>query len=207
MNSFISLLQETPLTDEQRTYLDRIWQSCQRFEEITNDTLILTQFAAGKLNPKRQAVVMSPLFNTAIAGVKTLADKKSILLNLDNHLTNDSTASCDPALIQRALQHLLKNAIRFSPNNSEVNIVLEWIDDSIKITLENLGGPVADSIINNIGTPFTIPTEIMNHSKGLGLGLTVVDAILNVHESTLNIQNCSDTRGSSKVRVSFSLKK
>ena len=59
----------------------------------------------------------------------------------------------------------------------------------IRFTVSNDGPNVSPLVIDKILKPFFIDEDVMNHSVGMGLGLTICQAILKSHASQLHIEN------------------
>lgn len=207
INSFLSLLLETKLDSEQATYLDRIKKSTVRLHEIIEDTLILTQQTAGKLAVQKQTHSLAEPLTAVIAELKAEVEKKSLVVELNLDPKGDWTSNFDSALLRRTIRHLFANAVRFSPPHAQILVALQNSSEGITCSLENEGHPIAQGVISQLTTPFNLQTEIMNHSKGLGLGLSVAEAILRAHGSRLNIENMVVPDQCSRVRVAFSLMK
>lgn len=205
ISSFLSLLLETRLDTEQSTYLDRIKRSTLRLQEIIDDTLILTQYTAGKLSLQKQIIHFEELCRGTIEDARTEAEKKSIAIQFKSEPPSTKSLSADPALVRRALKHLINNAIRFSPPNADVFIDLTSVDNGVTFTIENEGNPIPTYVIEKLETPFNLQSEIMNHSKGLGLGLSVTDAIVKGHGSRLEISPHVLPNERSMVRISFTI--
>ena len=205
INSFSGLLSETILTDDQKIYLDRITRSTNRLHEIIEDTLVLTQFNAGKLAPKKQPSSMNEMIQVCLNEYKEALHKKSLTISILNNEEGNSLYQVDPILMKKALNHLMGNAIRFSPHGSNIEIEFPSISKRLEVAIENEGNAIPDGVIANLERPFNLQEEIMNHSKGLGLGLSTSDAIVKAHNGQLKIQNKTDEKGRSRVRVSISL--
>jgi K+-sensing histidine kinase KdpD len=205
INSFSGLLSETILTDDQKIYLDRITRSTNRLHEIIEDTLVLTQFNAGKLAPKKQPSSMNEMIQVCLNEYKEALHKKSLTISILNNEEGNSLYQVDPILMKKALNHLMGNAIRFSPHGSNIEIEFPSISKGLEVAIENEGNAIPDGVIANLERPFNLQEEIMNHSKGLGLGLSTSDAIVKAHNGQLKIQNKTDEKGRSRVRVSISL--
>ncbi|MEY4617210.1 MAG: hypothetical protein RJB66_2170 [Pseudomonadota bacterium] len=204
ISSFLSLLMETKIDSEQSTYLDRIKKSTNRLQEIIDDTLILTQYTAGKLLVQKQPVNLESIVNSCLSEVQEDAEKKSITFNFKPPISTQQF-NLDFALIKRALRHLVNNALRFSPPGSEINLEIDLGNTSAKLMIENEGNPIPQYVIDKLDTPFNLQSEIMNHSKGLGLGLSVSDAIIREHGSRLEIAHRTLPNEKSVVRISFAI--
>jgi signal transduction histidine kinase len=203
LNSFLSLLQETRLDDDQTMYLNRIKKSALRLQEVIDDTLILTRHAAGLLKPSLKSAKVSELINSSIDTFKADAQKKSLEISFDTEDTNFPAIHLDSQLIKKAIEHLLANAIRFSPPNSQINIRQNLIDGTCSIIFENEGSPIPESVLTKLQTPFNLQSEIMNHSKGMGLGLSVANAVIESHGGKLLIVNQTSKNQSQLVRATL----
>ncbi len=206
ITSFSSLLNESNLNEEQKVYLNRIILSSNRLNEVIDDTLLLTKHQANtlKLTLKKTSIVF--LVQSIIEELKSELSKKDLRVILE--ISSDPIAPffMDSELMKRALLHLISNAIRFSEIKSEITIRLSCELSYIRFVIENFGPHVHKEYIDEIQKPFKLQQEIMNHSKGLGLGLSVAESILSRHNSKLIVENLKDSAESTFVRVSFLLK-
>lgn len=221
IQSFLGLIRETKLNEEQQTYTDRILKSSQRLQEVVDDTLILTRSFAGVLKTNKTSSSWANLIqNLANEFTEELAKKNITLqiiatpspnLDLTKHATQtpqnlqntQPLVLYDVTLMSRALRHLIQNAIRFSPAESTIEVQYTDTNSDLSFSIENTGPILPDEIITKTQTPFKLQAEIMNHSKGLGLGLSVVEAILLAHESQLSLINTSAPDGKTRVQASF----
>lgn len=206
ISSFLGLLAESRLDDEQKTFISRIDKSAQRLQEIIDDTFILTHHAAGTLKPKFQTANLLTLANETWESLIGERTKKNLSLQGPPSETPTSMVVLDATLMRKALKHLFMNAIRFAPSDSAVSWTYLSSPNSVQLSVENSGPAIPDQVLNKLHTPFNLQSEIMNHTKGLGLGLSVADAILQIHRSRLDIQNRQDSNLGSMVRVSFTIK-
>jgi len=210
ISSFLELLLESHPTEDQKTYLDRIKKSTERLKEIIDDTLILTQHTAGIIKINLQAGSINEILRNALVSFQNEVSKKNLLTQLNLSTDPLESISFDPPLLQKVIKHLIGNAIRFAPNNSEIKLETHLQVNGQLITIENEGPKIPEYVIERLQTPFKLQSEIMNHSKGLGLGLSVVDAVLQRHNSQLiieNIKGSENPKFNSRVRVSFLISK
>lgn len=208
ISSFLDLLLEAHPSDDQKTYLDRIKKSTERLKEITDDTLILTHHMAGLMKWNPQPGSLNELGRSTLARFAPDFNKKELSSRMNFSTEPQKSLSFDTPLMQRALMHLVSNAIRFAPANSEILMETQLHPQGQFFLIENEGPRIPDSVLNQLQTPFKLQNEIMNHSKGLGLGLSVVEAILQKHQSQLTIENLNISdhpNSSSRIRASFFL--
>ena len=205
ISSFLELLIETKLDEEQLSFLDRIKKSTIRLQEIIDDTLILTHMEAGTLTLQKQNHTKTSLIQNSIYELNNELQKKNLEIEFSDLNQTMNYLEIDLNFFKKVIKHLLLNAIRFSPENSIITIqTLESSNKQI-IIIENEGHPVPESIRLKLHTPFNLQSEIMNHSKGLGLGLSVADAIIKKHGGSLTIDNIEVPNKNNRVRVSIAL--
>ena len=97
---------------------------------------------------------------------------------------------------------MLQNAIQFAESNGTITIQSTHREDqNTEISITNSGPPLSQETIENILKPFTLNEDSMNHSKGLGLGLSLCQSLLKCHGSKLQIISQNNT-----IKVSFTLK-
>lgn len=207
ITSFLDLLTETNLNEEQISFIDRIKKSASRLREIIDDTLILTQATANSLKLQKQPTLLSSIFESVITDLQTDAAKKSLRFKFEVSGGEGKSVPVDPSLLKKSLLHLMGNAIRFSQIQSEIKLIIQNSESHVMIAIENEAPPIPNSVIANLQNPFNVQTEIMNHSKGLGLGLSVADAIIKAHGGNISIKNENIQNQTSLVRVTISLPK
>lgn len=201
IHSFLDLLIETSLSEDQKMYTDRIKKSTDRLREIIDDTLILSQHTAGLLKLNRQSGSLNELLRQTTTLFEAEWQKKSLLLQLKFGTESSTVLSFDSFLIQRLFKHLLTNIARFASPHSTVKITSQADSTGQWIILENEAPPIPAEVLARLHTPFKLQSEIMNHSKGLGLGLSVVDAIIQKHEGQWKIENILLSEGEKTTHI------
>ncbi len=187
--SFLSLLLETTLNDEQQLYVDRIQQSTDRLKNLVDDVLLLVRAELNQLSlEKRETILTSFLSELKL-------DTKELLMKKQQTVKENFQAGVflsDSRLLGQVLDRLINNAAKFGSEKTEVVVEGKPFEDKYRISVTNIGSPISETVIEKIFKPFFIDENIMNHSKGLGLGLSVSQAILQKHDSGLNIRNHSN---------------
>ncbi len=198
MLSYIELLYEVHLNEEQRKYLDRVRQSGERIHEIILTVLDLISAETGQLKVEISDCSWPEVW-TLSETVRNLALQKNIRVATNIEVER---VHVDRKILNRVLEALVQNAIKFGNPNSLVTLKVMRKDGSeLQVSVQNESTQdLSESNIKKILKPFTLLEEVLHHSTGLGLGLPLSQALLKRHGSQLHIHK----RGE-KVEVSFSL--
>jgi len=195
--SFLALLNETSLDDEQKLMLDRSLKNADRLKKLIDDVLLLLRAENQQLKVNPESIDLLSLIDELPWYIESsLKKKKQTLLKTKISLN----AKCDRSLIQQVLFRLIHNATKFGNEESEIRVQIQEFQGKNHIKIENSGKPIPIEVQEKILNPFVISENIMNHSAGLGLGLTICQSILKAHQSNLNIKNTENG-----VAVSFDL--
>ncbi|MCB0389735.1 MAG: hybrid sensor histidine kinase/response regulator [Bdellovibrionales bacterium] len=189
MSSFLELLKESNLNEEQFMYVDRILKSQSRLQTMIDSSLRLVAAETGQIKINKKSVSTKKLS-------EDLAEKYKMLNNSDkrklNIVAEDLKVKVDVELINEVSQKLLDNAIKFSPENSEIKLELKELDGRAYFQVKNKGPKMDQKTIDKILKPFSLDEDIMNHTQGLGLGLSTCYALVKAHGSELNIISQKD---------------
>ncbi|MBX2987576.1 MAG: hybrid sensor histidine kinase/response regulator [Bdellovibrionaceae bacterium] len=195
--NFTGLLSETTMDEEQRLYVDRIQKSGERLKVLIEDVLLVVKAETGQLkSDRRETKITSFLAELPPDVVKIAADKNQ---SLKEDLA-PLPVKADPGQIRQVLQRLVHNAVKFGRDNSEILLESAADGEDVVFSVTNHGDTISKQVIAHIFRPFFIDEDIMNHSTGMGLGLTICQSLLRVHGSVLDIRNRGDG-----VTVSFRL--
>lgn len=119
-----------------------------------------------------------------------LADKGvSLILNLEENLM----ALGDEFKIRQVVNNLLSNGVSYVENNGELRINLETVGNEARVEIINTGSSIPEDKLENIWKAFYRVEKSRNKKYGgTGLGLTIVNGILERHGSKFGVENVSD---------------
>lgn len=196
--SFLDLLKETHLTDEQNLCVQRIDKASERLRQLIQDVLIVVAGETKTLKIRSQPFDAKNLEDVLGRDLTLALQKKNQILKFE---IEDKKLIGDQELILQIVHRLIHNAVKFGDSNSTVLVQSELTSPhKLKISVANRGQRISQTVIDKILKPFFIDEDVMNHSTGLGLGLTICQSILKAHHSQLQIIN--DDHG---VTVAFEL--
>ncbi len=184
--NFLSLLNESPLSEDQKLYVDRTIKSSNKLKQIIEDVLILVRAELNQLHLDPQAIILSSIENLVNAENQTLKTKKHLVLA---ETIDPLEFKADKRLFEQILNRILNNALKFSTESSTVEVKGSKIGNFYEFKIINRGENIAEPALKKIFQPFFMDENIMNHSVGLGLGLSICDKLLKLHGTSLNIRN------------------
>ncbi|WP_413288894.1 response regulator [Bdellovibrio sp. HCB337] len=195
--SFIGLLNESQLDDEQKLFVNRISRGADKLRSIIEDVLLIVRAETNQLKATMTTVNFSSVEKLLNPEVINVLQYKHQTLLEDNL---ELSAQADRELIRQVLNRLVHNAAKFGSDNTEILVEAEKQNDQVIYSVINKGPQLENAVIEKILRPFFIDEDVMNHSTGMGLGLSICQSILNLHHSKLKIENTAEG-----VCVSFNL--
>jgi two-component system sensor histidine kinase/response regulator len=197
--SFGGLLQETPLGDEQKLFADRILKSAEKLKNIIDDVLLIVKGEVGMIPVKFSSVPADWLSSNLEPDVAHSLKSKNQSLRINSNFKN---IEIDPRLTQMAFNRALHNATKFGLAGSEITVLIHGDPQhKLVISIQNKGPHISQQLIDKILKPFQMDENIMNHSVGMGLGLSICNTLLRAQNAELKVQNLNDG-----VVVSFKFK-
>lgn len=185
--SFLGLLQETNLDDEQKKFVERITQSTDRLQALINDSLELVSAETGTLPIKMTGIDLKKVAADLKTQFEAPLEKKGMSFDLDLKMADVRT---DAKALKSILTRLMDNAVKFGHEKTSIELVAHKADDGkVQVSLINEGKAMKAETIAKIIKPFSLDENIMHHSKGTGLGLSVVQALLRRLGSQLEVNS------------------
>ena len=181
-------------TPQVREYLERVQRSLSRLSHLV--TQITTMLEAGQFEQRlnRKDVEMATLLREAVEDVEPFVEMRSQKLAVDVP-EKLATMSLDPDKIRDAMNHLLLNAIKFTPDGGTITITASHDDSQTTIKVTDTGCGIDPAHLPRVGEAFFTGYDVTKHSsgffehgrQGIGLGLSVVKSFVKMHGGTLHI--------------------
>jgi len=151
--------------------------------------LDISRIISGKLRLDMRPVELAPMIEAVVDGVRPAADARNIRLQtaLDSLI---SSVSGDPDRIQQIIWNLLSNAIKFTPEGGIVAVRLERIQTHIEITISDTGQGIDPELLLHVFDRFRqADSSITRRHGGLGLGLSIVRQLVEMHGGTVTAES------------------
>ncbi|MCP9001916.1 HAMP domain-containing histidine kinase [Pseudarthrobacter sp. RMG13] len=178
---YLELLRDEPDAE----YLGVIERNAQRLLTLINDLLLV---ASEDLEIRRRPANLSQLVEKATRSAEHEASAKGIILN--DHIQGDLEAEVDPEQFTRAITQLLSNAIKFSPEGSEVLIALRGQNGGFICSISDQGIGMTEEEQEQAFTKFFRSDHAMKTAvPGAGLGLSISKAIIEAHGGQIRLKS------------------
>jgi len=185
---------------ERENYLNKIETAVIKLEKLISELFELSLLEAKQVRIHKEPVMISELVNDIGGSYQLEAKKRNIelVLQITKRLP---PAFADIALIERVVQNLIDNALKFTPENGRIVISTAYQNGQVLITVSDSGKGISKEKLDQIFTGFYKENNFNDVKYSTGLGLIIVKKILELHDSNLEIVSSED-KGSA---FSFSL--
>jgi CheY-like chemotaxis protein len=190
---FSELLAETPLNNQQKSFMSTITTSAKTLLDLINDVLDFSKIEAGKLDLSIEAVSLVDILRQAIDVVSFPARKKNLKLNLDSSIFTHFLL-LDSLRLRQVLINLLGNAIKFTEDGSVTlssKILIDNADHQIlRFSVLDTGIGISEENKKKLFQAYTqADTSITKKYGGTGLGLVISNKILSKMDSKLEMES------------------
>jgi signal transduction histidine kinase len=178
--------------------LDTIERNAHVQEQLIADILDVSRIVTGKLRLSLRQLELEPVIDAAIDALQPAADAKGI--QLASSLTRTGTVMGDPDRLQQVVWNLLSNAIKFTPSGGRVSLSVARDGANVLITVADTGEGMPATLVPFVFDRFTQGDGSLTRPHGgLGLGLSIVRHIVELHGGQVHAHSDGPGRGSTFV--------
>lgn len=166
--------------------LERISTEGERLEAMIADVLTISKL---ENSTAKTATELQPLMENLLADARFEASNRNLQIN--SQLTN-VTLNANSELLRRAIENVLRNAIKYSPTNGVIDVNMHQYNQQLSITISDIGPGVPIADLPNLFDPFyrvTTARERQTGSDGYGLGLAIAARAVKSHGGDIVANN------------------
>ncbi len=179
-----------------RNALETIERNARAQSQIIEDLLDVSRIVTGKLRLDVRQVEPASFIDAAVESVRPAADAKGVRLSkaLD---TGSVALSGDPARLQQITWNLLTNAIKFTPRGGRVEIRLARTGSNVEMAVSDTGAGIKPEFLPYVFDRFRqADSSTTRRHGGLGLGLSIVRHLVELHGGTVRAESAGEGQGS-----------
>ncbi|SHI31064.1 Signal transduction histidine kinase [Mesonia phycicola] len=181
------LIKGDELNNEEKTrYMEIVLKNSERLKKLVNDLFELSILEANQKKLQPEAIQMAEI-------IQDIADKYRIItknkgININTIYSKDlPLVYADIALIDRALQNIIDNAIKHCKAGDVVTLELTRDNNYVSIKVADTGSGISSQELPFIFERYRKGKFYSDAEKGSGLGLAIVKKIMDLHNATINV--------------------
>jgi len=178
--------------DERRRYLKIAINHCKRLSHLIEDLFELARLDATENQLDVEPFNLAELLQDLLQEFQLEAEQKDITLKaaFEQKLP---FVNADIGLIQRVFENLLKNALRHTPENGIIELILVPAGNEIAVQVKNSGSAIVPEALPHIFERFYQIEDMNGKAHGLaGLGLAITKKILALHGMSITVDSSSE---------------
>jgi len=174
--------------DDYEIQFERMEREIERLDSLIGETLQLTRLSGAKSTFARERIELEPLLNETIQDARLIAGTGGVAISLS--MIPGLFVDGDFELVRRALDNVLRNAVRFAPAGSNVEVFAQMDGSDIVIAVGDQGPGVPDRDLERIFEAFYRVAEARDRNGGgTGLGLAITARTMALHGGSVKARN------------------
>lgn len=163
--------------------------------QLIDDLLDVSRIIAGRLRLEIERVDLMDIAQTALGSVRPAAEAKNISIKVSGAVP-EAPLNADPQRLQQIIWNLLSNAVKYTQRGGAVALQLGTSDDHLRIEVVDNGQGIAPEFLPHVWSRFSqADSSFARSSGGLGLGLSIVKHLTEMHGGTVSAYSAGLERG------------
>ncbi len=175
---------------------EAIARSARAQARIVDDLLDMNRISAGKVQLKRQRVNVREILNAAVETVLPAAREKEVAIEIEGSHGRSPEVYGDPTRLQQIFWNVLSNAVRFNSQGGRVKVSLESLENEVVFLCDDTGIGISPQFLPHVFERFRqADASVSRRYGGLGLGLSIVKALTDLHGGQVSALSEGEGRG------------
>jgi two-component system sensor histidine kinase CpxA len=166
----------------------RLQREADRLTSLVGSLIEVTRMEGDPTAVKFEPLSAGAIVDDVVKGCTVEADARQCRIVVRNEITRGLTGH--PELFRRAVEYVLRNAIRYAPRDTDVTVEAADSSSGITITVRDRGPGVPEADLPRLTQPFFRVNEARDSaSGGIGLGLSIASRAVRLHHGSLAVEN------------------
>jgi len=188
IRAYVETLYDKVVTEEEKVeqYYIRILHECKSMQRLVGDLLLLSKMQNPDFEVDAEPVNIIQVFEDIIRGANAISQERNIKITMDTE-TDCCLMLGDYDRLRQMFMVILDNAIKFSNENSSIEIIIR-VRDKIEIIIRDHGVGISKEELPFIFDKF-YKSKLRQNAKGTGLGLAIARQIALKHNGTIEVES------------------
>jgi len=176
--------------------LETIERNARIQTQLISDLLDMSRIISGKVQLDVRPMDLNEVVGAALDSVRPSVEGKKLRLRatLDSRGTH---IRGDPSRLQQVVWNLLTNAVKFTPPGGRIDVVLHRLNSHVEISVEDSGAGIKPEFLAFVFDRFRqADSSITRRQGGLGLGLSIVKHLVELHGGSVRVESPGEGLGS-----------
>ncbi|MCS6835779.1 MAG: hybrid sensor histidine kinase/response regulator [Anaerolineae bacterium] len=195
ITAYLNLLRDLPQVKDHpdgRRYLDGIQDGVTKMQRLITAILDLAQIQTGA-NIRMTEVDLYALLEAVTQRFRVLAEQAHIDLLFDSLGQAPYRLLADANRLEQLFDNLISNAIKYTPPNGQVHVVLERLPETLLVEVRDSGFGIPEEALPHLFTAFyRVRTPRHGPINGTGLGLAIVKSLVDLHGGQIEVSSIVD---------------
>ncbi|MEJ2445315.1 MAG: ATP-binding protein, partial [Exilibacterium sp.] len=174
--------------NEKITYLKKAHNHGRRLRKLISELFELSRLDSNALKPKLEKFHILELLQDLVQDFQYRAQKREVSMTVTPQ-QGEFFVYADIAMMQRVVENLIENALRYTPKGGNVQVKLEKKEGRVILHIEDSGYGIDSREIPHIFERFYRADQTVDKAKGTGLGLAIVKRILDLHKTSITVNS------------------
>jgi two-component system sensor histidine kinase CreC len=184
------LLEERMKPERRARFLANINNEANRIQDIVDRMLELSELETRETLQKKETTSLPSLVKAVLESKGPMLSKRD--LNIHSSIPKGLSVQGDSFLLNQAVGNLIQNAIDFSPQHGQIDLVARVEDGSIFLTVTDQGPGIPDYALEKVFDKFFSLQRPERGEKSTGLGLNFVREVAELHGGEVRLENRSE---------------
>ncbi len=209
--SSLQLLERMQLSEkvpQSKRLLGRAATASDSMRKMISDMLNISKMEQGQLQLAHTSIYVPTLFEQQVLSVEDIIHKENKTIEQALDLSTDKTyVLADPEIIQRVLDNLISNALRYTTSGGTITLKAEALDNYMCIEVQDTGVGISKEKLPQIFEKFTQASEDSGQRrKGVGLGLAFCKLAVEAHGGSIWVESEAGVGSTFKFTLPLALK-
>ena len=186
---WVQILKEGASSEELEQSIPIIERNVRTQSQLIEDLLDMSRIETGKMSIDIQRVDLPAVIDAGIDTVRSAAEAKKIRIT-KAYSSLSGIVMGDKERLQQIVWNLLANAIKFTPKNGSIHVVVKRVNSHVEICVTDTGDGIAPEFLGQVFDRFRqVDATTTRQYGGIGLGLSIVKHLTELHGGSVRVES------------------